>query len=81
MTVAFEQLDIPLVVTSYNMCKPELDELSSITYLSYYIKEGSPGYKATLKWIQSQMPDEIINNFNVISLDQISIIIKQFFLI
>lgn len=65
MTVAFEQLDIPLVVTPSNMCRPELDELSSITYLSYYIKEGSPGYRATLKWIQSQMPDEIINNFNV----------------
>ena len=65
MNAAFEELNIPLVVTPNNMSSPELDELSSITYLSYYIREGSPGYKATLKMIQSQMPDEQITNFSV----------------
>ena len=65
MNVALAELGIPLVVTPNNMCSPELDELSAITYLSYYIKEGSPGFKETLRWIQSQMPDEKINNFSV----------------
>jgi filamin len=65
MNTALEELNIPLVVTPYNMSSPELDELSSITYLSYYIREGSPGYKATLKMIQNYMPDEQINNFSV----------------
>jgi filamin len=65
MKAALDEFDIPLVVTPNNMCSPELDELSSITYLSYYMKKGSPGYLATLNWIQSQLPDEQINNFSV----------------
>jgi filamin len=65
MNTAFKELNIPLVVTPSNMSSPELDELSAITYLSYYIKEDSPGYKSTLNWIQTQMSDEQINNFSV----------------
>ena len=52
MNTALNELSIPLVVTPSNMSSPELDELSAITYLSYYIKEDSPGYKSTLGWIQ-----------------------------
>lgn len=65
MTTALKELEIPLVVTPLNMSSPELDELSAITYLSYFIREGSPGYRATLKWIQSIIQDEKINNFSV----------------
>lgn len=65
MTVALNELEIPLVVTPLDMSSPELDELSAITYLSYFIREGSPGYKATLKWIQSVIQDETIANFSV----------------
>ena len=65
MSAAFERLDIPLVVTPANMSSAELDELSSITYLSYFFREGSPGYKAMLKWIETQLVDEEINNFSV----------------
>ena len=72
MNTGFNELNVPLVVTPSNMSSPELDELSSITYLSYYMKEDSPGYKSTLNWIQSQMTDEQINNFSV----QIYIILK-----
>ncbi|CAF0726884.1 unnamed protein product [Brachionus calyciflorus] len=64
MNVANEEFGIPMVVTPQNMSSPELDELSAITYLSYFIREGSPGYKATLKWIHSYIPDEEINNFS-----------------
>ena len=65
MNLAQQEFGIPLVVSPANMSSPELDELSSITYLSYYIKEGSPGYKATLNWVQTQLPDENITNFSV----------------
>ncbi len=67
MKTAMEELspNIPLVVTPVNMSSPELDELSSITYLSYFIKVGGPGYLATLNWTQAQMRDEAINNFSV----------------
>ncbi len=65
MTTAQSSLNIPLVVTPENMSSPELDELSSITYLSYFMKEGSPGYIATLRLIQSILSDETISNFTV----------------
>lgn len=65
MNVALDEFGIPMVVTPQNMSSPELDELSAITYLSYFIKDGSPGYKATLKWIHEYLPDEEINNFSV----------------
>ena len=65
MNLALEQLNIPLVVHPANMSSPELDELSSITYLSYFVKQGSPGYLTTLRWIQSTMLDEAIENFSV----------------
>lgn len=67
MNTALEELspNIPLVVTPANMSSPELDELSSITYLSYFIKVGGPGYLATLNWTQAQMLDEAIENFSV----------------
>lgn len=66
MNAALDEFQIPLVVSPQNMISPELDELSAITYLSYFVKDGSPGYKATLRWIHQHMPDEIINNFSVI---------------
>lgn len=73
MNVALDEFGIPMVVTPQNMSSPELDELSAITYLSYFIKDGSPGYKATLKWIHQYLPDEEINNFSV-SLKKFSLI-------
>ena len=66
MNCAYNEFRIPLVVTPANMASPELDELSAITYLSYFMKKSSPGYQATLGWIQKQMPDEKISNFSVI---------------
>jgi filamin len=65
MNIAYEKLNIPLVVTPENMSSPELDELSSITYISYFMKEESPGYLKTLSIIQDLLPDEKITNFNV----------------
>ncbi len=66
MTTAQSRLGIPLLVSPENMCSSELDELSAMTYVSCFMKEGSPGYLATLRIIQKMMDDETINNFTVI---------------
>jgi filamin len=60
------KLGIPLLVSPENMCSSELDELSAMTYVSCYMKEGSPGYLTTLSIIQKMIVDEEINNFTVI---------------
>ena len=48
------------------LANPNLDELSGMTYLSYFMKEeDSPGYYATLNWVKNQIPHQRINNFRV----------------
>ena len=48
------------------LASPHLDELSGMTYLSYFMKEeDSPGYYATLNWVKNQIPHQRINNFRV----------------
>ena len=48
------------------LANPNLDELSGMTYLSYFMKEeDSPGYYATLNWVKNQIPNQRINNFRV----------------
>ncbi len=65
MELAKTLFDIPLVVTPENMASPDLDELSGMTYLSYFMKLDSPGYNATLRWVQKQIPQKNISNFQV----------------
>ena len=49
-----------------NIFSPHLDELSGMTYLSYFMKEeDSPGYYSTLNWVKNQIPNFRINNFRV----------------
>ncbi|XP_074658485.1 filamin-A-like isoform X4 [Tubulanus polymorphus] len=64
MLTAEKDLDIPLIVTPEDMSNPNLDELSGMTYLSYYMKDDSPGYTATLKHTNSILPaNKQIKNF------------------
>ena len=65
MILAKQNFDIPLVLSPENLSNPELDELSGMTYLSYYMKVGSPGYDATLCWVQRQIPEQKVKNFQV----------------
>ena len=54
------------MLTNKNICSPHLDELSGMTYLSYFMKEeDSPGYYSTLNWVKNQIPNFRINNFRV----------------
>ena len=66
MEIAEKHFRIPMVLEPEYLSSPHLDELSGMTYLSYFMKEeSSPGYYATLDWVKRQIPDQRINNFRV----------------
>ncbi|XP_048246440.1 filamin-B-like isoform X6 [Haliotis rufescens] len=49
MMIAKDKFDIPLVVRPEDLASPHLDDLSGMTYLSYFMNVDSPGYTATLR--------------------------------
>ena len=68
MEIAEREFRIPLVLEPEHFASPHLDELSGMTYLSYFMKEeDSPGYYSTLNWVKNQIPNFRINNFRVSS--------------
>lgn len=65
MTLAKEHFDIPLVVRPEDLSSADLDELSGMTYLSYFMKVDSPGYHATLDLVRRLLRGGTVNNFTV----------------
>lgn len=65
MEIARREFQIPMVLEPEYLASPFLDELSGMTYLSYFMKEDSPGYHATLRWVNSQIPELSVSNFTV----------------
>ncbi|KAK0179966.1 hypothetical protein PV327_005658 [Microctonus hyperodae] len=63
MEIAKREFDIPVVLEPEYLASPYLDELSGMTYLSYFMKEGSPGFHATLRWVNSQLSHAPVRNF------------------
>ncbi|XP_076685371.1 filamin-type immunoglobulin domains fbug isoform X2 [Andrena cerasifolii] len=63
MEISKREFDIPMVLEPEYLASPYLDELSGMTYLSYFMKEGSPGFHATLRWVNSQLPHHPVQNF------------------
>ncbi len=66
MEAAKEHFGIPLILTPENLASPDLDELSGMTYLSYFMKVDSPGYWATMGYTRKMLPHRSINNFQVL---------------
>ncbi|XP_068905096.1 filamin-A isoform X2 [Tenebrio molitor] len=62
MDIAQRELGIPAVLEPEYLASPWLDELSGMTYLSYFMKPGSPGFHATLRWVNSRL-ERPVNNF------------------
>ena len=60
MKLAEEQLGIPKLLEPGDLCHPNVDEISVMTYLSYFCK---PANERLMKWIQSRLPDQGITNF------------------
>lgn len=65
MEISKREFDIPMVLEPEYLASPYLDELSGMTYLSYFMKEGSPGFHATLRWVNSQLLHHPVQNFTV----------------
>ncbi|XP_023314002.1 filamin-A isoform X2 [Trichogramma pretiosum] len=63
MEMAKREFDIPIVLQPEYLASPYLDELSGMTYLSYFMKDGSPGFHSTLRWVNSQVPHCPVKNF------------------
>lgn len=64
MHIAQKELGIPAVLEPEYLASPWLDELSGMTYLSYFMKPGSPGFYATLRWVNSRL-EKSVKNFTV----------------
>lgn len=46
------------------LASPWLDELSGMTYLSYFMKPDGPGYNASMRWVNTQLRSSV-HNFTV----------------
>ena len=73
MELAKQQFGIPQVLSAEHLSSRELDELSCMTYLSYFMKVDSPGYDETLRWVRQQLPTYNVRNFQVTRLKMKSI--------
>ncbi|KAL3848275.1 hypothetical protein ACJMK2_019143 [Sinanodonta woodiana] len=62
MNLFKEHFNIPIVVHPKDFANDKLDELSAMTYLSYLVKAGSPGYYDTLNWVCKQLRNTNITN-------------------
>lgn len=65
MKLARQHFGIPLILRPEDLSNSNLDELSAITYLSYFTKVGAPGYNATLQRIQPLVRNYPVFNFTV----------------
>lgn len=65
MHAARDEFGIPMILTPEDLASHNLDELSGMTYLSYFMRDESPGYKATLSWVEKQLTEFNIKNFTV----------------
>lgn len=64
MKLAHREFNVPMVLEPEYLASPWLDELSGMTYLSYFMKPNSPGFRATLDWVNSRL-ERGITNFTV----------------
>ncbi|XP_069354415.1 filamin-A-like [Maniola hyperantus] len=61
MKLAHRELDVPMVLEPEYLASPWLDELSGMTYLSYFMKPDATGVKSTLDWVNSRLERSITN--------------------
>lgn len=60
MKLAKEHLGIPQILKPEHLSNPKVDELSVMTYISYFCK---PAINDLLAWVQSKIPNQNITNF------------------
>ncbi len=60
MTLAEDKLGIPRILDASILSNPDVDDISVMTYLSYFCK---PANERLMRWIQSKVPDRKVANF------------------
>ncbi|PAV76656.1 hypothetical protein WR25_23382 [Diploscapter pachys] len=63
LLLAERYLGVPRIISAQHLASPHLDELSCITYLSYFITKNGPGYRASLQRVQMILPDATVTDF------------------
>ena len=63
MDLAEENFGIPQVMHPEDLAVEKPDELSVMTYLSYFCRPDSVGQNALLGWIQEKIPSHNVTNF------------------
>ena len=65
MQMAKDKFEVPMIVSPEDMCHPQIDELSGMTYLSYFLRTEGPGWYSTLNWVRKKVPELNVHNFQV----------------
>ena len=60
MEIAQKSLDIPQIMEPARLNHPSVDEMSVMTYVSYFC---APVIKKLLAWVQSKIPQQNVSNF------------------
>ena len=61
MSLAEKHLNIPRVLLPEDLAVPKPDELSVMTYISYFCQPGSAGRYRVLNWINQRIPKPVSN--------------------
>lgn len=61
MSLAEQHLQIPMVLSPEDLNNPEVDDLSVMTYISYFF---DPANQQLLQWIRKKIPDRNIQNLS-----------------
>ena len=61
MSLAEKHLNIPRVLQSEDLAVPKPDELSVMTYISYFCQPGSVGRYRLLNWVNQRIPKSVSN--------------------
>lgn len=61
MNLAHRHFNVPKILEPEYLASPWLDELSGMTYLSYFMKPDGPGYNASMRWVNSTIRNPVRN--------------------
>ena len=59
MVFTYSLLQVPQIVSPADLNNPMIDELSVMTYISYYF---GPANERLMKWLQEKLPEKKITN-------------------
>ena len=64
MQLADDNFGIPQILSAHHMSNPDVDELSMMTYLSYFTQDNGIGEKWNLNLVNRWNTNHPVENFN-----------------